>query len=80
MEMYLQGIPDYRIRKKFTKIRTSTHSFEIETGRYKKKSGKYIPVSDHLCNFCKDEQHVVMVCDNYNDSRRKEMLERISLM
>ncbi len=84
MEMYLQCIPAYIIRKNLTKIRTSTHSFEIEMGRYKKKSGKYTHTSDHLCKFCKgnlveDEQHVVMVCDNYNDSH-KEMLERVSLI
>ncbi len=53
-------------------------------GRYKKKSGKYIPASDRLSKFSKgnlveDEQHVSMVCDNYNDSR-KEMLERVSLI
>ncbi len=84
MEMYLQGIPDHRIRKNLIKIRTSTDSFVIEMGRYKQKSGKYIPASDRLCIFCKgnlvkDEKHVVMVCDNYNDSQ-KEMLERVSLI
>ncbi len=83
VEMYLQGIPDYRIRKNLTKIMTSTYSFEIEMWRYKEKSGKYTPASDRLCKFCKrylvDEQHVVMVCDNYNDSQ-KEMFERVSLI
>ncbi len=53
MEMHLQGIPDYKIWKNLTKIRTSTYSFEIEMGRYKKKNGKYIPASDRLCKFCK---------------------------
>ncbi len=52
------------------------YSFEIEMGRYKKKSEKYIPESESRCNFCnknlaEDEQHVIMVCDNYNDSRGK---------
>ncbi len=82
MEMYLQSIPNYTIRKNLTKIRTRTHSFEIEMGRYKNKSGKYISTSERQCNFCnqnlvEDEQHVIMVCDNYNDSR-KEMLEKLA--
>ncbi len=48
------------------------------------KSGKYIPASERFCNFCKgnlveDENHVVMGCDNYNDSQ-KEVIEKLLLI
>ena len=74
MEFYLISIPDYKVRKNITKIRTSSHSLEIEAGRYRKKNGKSIPVAERICKFCddnlvEDEKHVIMVCKKYCEDR-----------
>ena len=82
MEPYLSWSVDYKIRINMTKLRTSTHSLEIEMGRFKFKDGKSIHVNERICKFCnlnvvEDEKHVIMSCKNYDVSRIK-MFEDIS--
>ena len=52
------------LRKFIAKVRTSAHSFEVETGRYKRP---VIPRSERICRFCEtgdvgDELHVLLNC------------------
>ena len=59
-ETYLEVVKDYRYRHALTKFRTSSHTLEIERGRYTKTD-----VNDRLCISCKkvdDERHFILDC------------------
>ena len=63
-EPYLQNIKNKNLRKMFTRLRTNSHSLEIERGRYVNKNE-----SDRLCTLCaviENEFHFVMICSLYN--------------
>ena len=63
-ENYLSEIKNPNHRVAVTKLRTSTHKFPIETGRYKN-----IPRTQRKCTICDadeiwDEFHCLMKCTN----------------
>ena len=65
-ENYLDNIP-HHIRTYITRLRTSSHSFPVETMRYNKK--KKIPREDRKCCICNlaesgDEIHYLLKCNN----------------
>jgi len=72
MEPYLY-LKNDRARKALSKIRTSSHSLEIERGRHSK------PKTDRNLRICKlcnsnqveDEYHFIMQCSLYNDLREE---------
>jgi hypothetical protein len=79
MEKYLL-IYNKNHRQALSKLRLSTHSLEIEKGRWRRQmiNGKWrnkkIPPEERLCSFCQNEeveseQHVLMSCTKYTDLR-----------
>ena len=73
-EPYLQNIKQFRQRKLFTKLRTSSHLLEIEHGRH-------IGKLEHQrlcrnCNIIESEYHFVMICPIYHELR-VEFLENV---
>ena len=76
-EPYLQNVKQFKHRKMFTKLRTSSHLLEIEHGRH---LGRL--VQNRLCAVCgvvEDESHFIMVCPLYIDLRN-EFLTKIDSM
>ena len=70
MEQYVKVLPP-RLRKFIARVRVSAHSFEIETGRYKRP---IIPRSERICKFCSsasvgDEKHVLLECELSQEER-----------
>ena len=71
-ELYLSLPIPRRLRVDLARYRTTSHSLEIELGRYYN-----IARSDRLCKLCtrhnvvavEDEIHVMFNCDAYNDIR-----------
>jgi hypothetical protein len=76
-EIYLKiTIPKYRIS--LTQFRTSSHTLEIERGRYHKP---IIPSEKRICNYCNlqeidDEHHFLLKCP-FNHSLRQELLNYV---
>ena len=73
MESYLYH-SDFELRSALCKMRISTHSLEIERGRYKKLS-----VDERTCNYCsgkavEDELHFICQCSHYSSERNKRFL------
>ena len=69
MEHYLDSISDIRYRTTLTRLRTSSHTLEIEWGRY---TVPRTPIFDRLCINCndvKDEIHFLVYCKLYEESR-----------
>ena len=69
MEEYLNKITDLRYRNALTRLRTSSHTLEIERGRY---TTPKTPVSDRLCISCnviENEFHFLINCKPYCDMR-----------
>ena len=79
-EPYLDAISDTRYRSALTKLRASSHTLEIERGRYNVPK---TPVSDRLCLVCnevEDEIHFFLTkCQSYS-SLRDELFEKIYSM
>lgn len=72
LEPYLIS-PDFNARRCLTKIRTSAHKLEIETGRHKKT---LIKADQRICTHCdsqtvEDEYHFLMVCPRFALQRAK---------
>ena len=66
-EPYLNHIKNVQLRKSLTRFRCSSHSLEIERGRYVGR-----PEHERLCSVCnviEDEFHVVMFCPLYDELR-----------
>ena len=60
-ETYLYIVKENRYRHALIKLRTSSHSLEIERGRYNKTD-----VKERLCPYCMrmdDEKHFILNCD-----------------
>ena len=60
MEKYLDMVTDKRYRTAITRLRTSSHTLEIERGRY---TIPRTPAADRLCCVCKvveDEEHFLV--------------------
>ena len=70
-EIYIDILTEKKYKVALTKFRLSSHTFEIETGRYHN-----IPRSERKCKFCpmnviENEFHFLLACPLYNDLRRK---------
>ena len=71
-ETYLTEVTNPRHRKAMSKLRLSSHSLEIETGRYTR-----VPPEERMCLFCKhkgnnnveDEKHFLLKCPMFNELR-----------
>ena len=79
-ENYLKCISDKDVRKTFTKLRISSHSLNIETGRHTRP--KKTPVENRLCHYCTNnsietEFHFICNCDLY-DTLRSSMYAAIA--
>ena len=69
MEPYLYLISNLRHRNALTRLSTSSHTLEIERGRY---TIPKIPVCDRLCRTCnvtEDEIHFLLNCVEYGKMR-----------
>ena len=69
VEEYLDTISDIRYRTALTRLRTSSHTLEIERGRY---TVPRTPICDRLCIHCndvEDEIHFLVYCKLYEESR-----------
>ena len=73
MEQYLLSVNNKLSRKALTRLRTSAHSLEIETGRYHKP--KKLEIEERICKLCKleteDEKHFLLYCTAYDVHRTK---------
>ena len=71
-ENYLY-IPNSYFRVAITKIRLSSHLFNIERGRWSK-----LQLTDRICDLCniiEDEFHVMIECPRYKKIREKYLPE-----
>ena len=69
MEPYLYLISNLRYRNALTRLRTSSHTLEIERGRY---TIPKTPVCDRICrtyNVTEDEIHFLLNCVEYGKMR-----------
>ena len=73
-ERYLTYITDTRHRTALTRLRMSSHSLHIETGRYTETDRE-----DRICTLCKtgveDESHFLITCPMYKDLRSKYLAD-----
>ena len=70
-EKYLSEITHVKQRVDLTRLRLSSHSLHIETGRHNGTQRE-----DRTCTLCnsnliEDETHVIITCPMYNDIRRE---------
>ena len=76
-EPYIDLVNDARYRIAIAKIRTSSHSLEIERGHH---TNPKTPIQLRVCLLCKeveDEKHFVLSCKK-NEIERLELLQKIS--
>ena len=69
MEPYLHLMSDFRYRNALTRLRTSSHTSDIERGRY---TTPKTPVCDRRCRTCdvtEDEMHFLLNCVEYGNVR-----------
>ena len=74
LEKYLEAISDSRYRIATSKLRASSHTLEIERGRYTKPK---TDVSKRLCPVCytiEDEVHFLINCKLYEPERQRLFL------
>ena len=76
-EPYIGLVNDARYRIAITKIRTSSHSLEVERGHH---TNPKTPIQLRVCLLCKeveDEKHFVLSCKK-NEIERLELFQKIS--
>ena len=68
MECYLKHVNNSKFRVALSKLRTSSHSLEIERGRYTRPK---LNVDQRLCMSCnvEDEEHFVLHCQDNRGER-----------
>ena len=71
LEKYLTSNIEQKYKVALTRFRTSSHSLQIETGRYEN-----LPREQRICQMCnmkkiEDEFHFLLVCPYYRDLRQK---------
>ena len=74
LEKYLEAISDSRYRIATSKLRASSHTLEIERGRYTKRK---TDISKRLCPVCytiEDEVHFLINCKLYEPERQRLLL------
>ena len=75
-EPYLYLVKNIKYRVALSRFRSSSHTLEIERGRYVKP---IIPVQERLCRVClvlEDERHLLFHCVLY-DGERRQLLSKI---
>ena len=78
MEKYLDMVTDTRYHTAITRLRTSSHTMEIERRRY---TILRLPVTDQLCCVCKvveDGVHFLVSCEQYADLRENLTTPRVA--
>ena len=76
MECYLKHVNNSKFRVALSKLRTSSHSLEIERGRYTRPK---LNVDQRLCMSCnvvEDEEHFVLHCQD-NRMERELLFQKI---
>ena len=68
-EKYLEAITDCRYRTAMTKLRSCSHTLEIERGRYTKPKTDISEQLCPLCNAMEDEIHFLVNCKLYEAER-----------
>ena len=79
MEPFLHKVRNPKYREAISKFRASSHTLEIERGRYTRPK---TPVSDRLCISCKiveDETHFLISCPIYHEERQTLITQVSSL-
>ena len=74
LEKYFE-IDNMNIRKAIAKMRTSSHKFPIETGRYERKE-RYDRICPLCCNNIGDEHHYIFECEDQNITNTREKYMR----
>ena len=75
LSLYLRIPLRSSLRKQLAKLRLSSHTLAIETGRW--HTPQSIPKENRVCKICndgnsvEDEYHFVMICPVYEDLRRQ---------
>ena len=77
LEKYLDVISNSHYRIAMTKLRASSHTLEIERGRYTKPKTDVCERLCPTCNVIEDEVHCLVKCKLY-ESERKRLFDRIS--
>ena len=83
IENYLMDIKCRQARAALTAFRTSTHTLEIERGRY---CSRKVPRELRLCNLCRkkgvneigDEFHMLMKCNHF-DIEREDLFSKMDI-
>ena len=77
--LYVAGIRNRNQRMWLSRLRTSSHTLEIELGRY-----NGVPIEDRICRYCTqnkvdDEFHFLLKCNTF-ESLRIAYFEKIQLL
>ena len=68
-EKYIEAISDCRYRIAMTKLRPSSHTLEVERGRYTKPKTNICERLCPVCNVIEDEIHFLANCKLYDAER-----------
>ena len=68
-EKYIEAISDCRYRIAMTKLRSSSHTLEVERGRYTKPKTNICERLCPVCNVIEDEIHFLANCKLYDAER-----------
>ena len=75
-EKYIEAISDCRYRIAMTKLRSSSHTLEVERGRYTKPKTNICERLCPVCNVIEDEIHFLANCKLY-DAERTDFFGKI---
>ena len=70
---YLDLLVSDIFRHSLTRLRTSSHRLEVEVGRWARSERALLSIdcAPRVLNVLEDEYHFVIICQRYNDLRRK---------
>ena len=77
MEKYLFGVKNNKYRTALAKLRSSSHTLAIETGRHSRPK---LQVHERLCQVCQcieDETHLMIGCE-INTDERSHLFTRVT--
>ena len=69
-ELYLDAVDNPKYRNAITRIRTNSHTLEIERGRFTKPKTPLTERKCSVCNVVEDEVHFVCACSIYENERK----------